>query len=214
MPRASIRVMVVDDHEVVRAGIAALLEREPDLEVVGTAGSGEEALELVDGLVPDVVVLDHRLPGMSGAAACREIVRRRPATSVVVLTTYLDDGVIHACLAAGAHAYLLKGASGSDLVHAVRAVARGEAVLAPQVVDRVLEWARRAKAIYQEGESLAPHELVVLSLAAQGMSNGEIATRLQMSERTIKAYLSSAMRKLGVTQRAQAVATGILRGLI
>lgn len=206
--------MVVDDHEVVRAGIAALLEREPGVEVVGTAGSGEELLAHLDGLVPDVVVLDHRLPGMSGAAACREIVRRRPATGVVVLTTFLDDGVIHACLAAGARAYLAKGASGSDLAHAVRAVARGEAVLAPQVVDRVLEWARRAKAIYQEGESLAPHEVVVLSLAAQGMSNPEIGRRLKLSEGTIKAYLRSAMRKLGVTERAQAVAAGIRRGVI
>lgn len=209
-----IRVMVVDDHEVVRTGIAAVLEREPDVSVVGTAASGEEALERLEADAPAVVVIDHRLGGMSGAATCREIVRRRPSTSVVILTSYIDDSVIHACLQAGARAYLLKDATGPDLVHAVRAVARGEAILAPEVVDRVVEWARRAKAIHQDGESLAAHEIVVLGLAAKGISNREIGRRLHVSEATVKAYLRSVMRKMGVRQRAHAVAAAIRKGVI
>lgn len=209
-----IRVLVVDDHEVVRAGILALIERASDVEVVASVSSGEEALELLDALAPDVVVLDHGLPGIRGAAVCREIVRRRPRTSVVILTSYLEDGVIHACLAAGARAYLVKDADATDLVRAIRAVARGEAVLAPQVVDRVLEWARRAKAIHEGGVSLDASEGLVLSLVAQGMSNREIARRVRVSEGTVKATLRSAMRKLGVTQRAHAVAAGIQRGVI
>jgi DNA-binding NarL/FixJ family response regulator len=133
---------------------------------------------------------------------------------VVVLTTYLDDAIIQAFLAAGARGYLLKDVHHSDLVHAVRAVARGEAVLGSQIVDRVVELARRARAAYEDPATLSPQEVLVLSLAALGLSNREIASRMKMSIATAKSHLSSAMRKLGARQRAEAVATGIRLGVI
>jgi len=206
--------MVVDDHEVVRAGIVSLLRREDDIEIVGSAESGERALELLHVLCPDVVILDHRLPGMSGAATCREITRRRPATSVVVLTTYLDDAIIHSFLTAGARGYLLKDVHSGDLLHAVRSVARGEAILGSKIVDRVVEWARRARSVCDESAMLAPHETLALSLAAQGLSNREIAVSMKLSSATVKFYLRTAMRKLGARQRAEAVAAGIRTGVI
>lgn len=212
--RRAVRVMVVDDHEVVRAGLASLLTRDDEIEVVGLTGCGEDAIEALDTLEPDVVLLDYRLPGMSGAATCAEIIRRRPETSVVILTTYLDDDIIHACLVAGAHAYVLKDASRSDLVHTVRAVIRGEAVLAPQVTDKVVKWARQAKALHQGGESLTRSEAAILSLVASGLSNRLIAERLNVSTHMVKLHLRSIMRKLGVTKRSEATAVGVRKGLI
>jgi DNA-binding NarL/FixJ family response regulator len=210
----AIKALVVDDHEVVRTGIAALLGREPDIEIVGTVASGEEALEMLCVLLPDVVILDHRLRGMSGAATCREIMRRRPATSVIGLTTFLEDAIIHQFLAAGARGYLLKDTRKADLVHAVRSVARGETILGAQIIDRVVRWAYRAKALYEDPSSLAPQEVLALSLAAEGLSNREIAEEMRMSSATVKLYLRTAMRKLGARQRAEAVAAGIRLGVI
>lgn len=209
-----IRVMVVDDHEVVRAGVSALVERQADMLVVESLGSGEDAIEALQSARPDVVVLDQRLPGISGAATCREILRRRPATAVVMLTTFVDDAVVHACIVAGARAFLLKGTASDELIDAIRATARGESVLAPEIVGRVLEWARAARAIHGSGPSLAPHEVVTLAFAAQGMTNREIARKLGVSEGSAKLYLRSVMRKLGVRERSEAVATGIRLGVI
>lgn len=209
-----IRVLVVDDHEVVRSGIATLLERDTGLRVVGMASSAEEALESLASAKPHVVLLDYRLQGMSGTAACREIVRRHPEISVVILTSYLEDDIIHASLVAGARGYVLKNASRSDLVHTVRAVARGEAVLAPEVTERVIEWARRSKAIHHGADLLAPNEVEIVSLVAQGFSNREIAGKLRTSEHSVKLHLRSSMRKLGAKRRQEAVAIALRKGVI
>lgn len=213
-PAVPVRLMVVDDHEVVRAGIETLLARESGIKIVGSFGSGEEALQALDEGKPDVVLLDYRLPGVSGAATCREILKRRPETAVVILTTYMDDDVIHACIVAGARGYVLKDAQKSDLAHTVRAAARGESILASEVTKRVLEWARRAKAIHQGGDPLAPHEVEILSLVAKGMSNREIGDKLHTSEHSVKVHLRAIMRKLGAARREEAVAIAIRRGAI
>lgn len=213
MATSYIRVMIVDDHEVVRSGIVSLFKREPDLRIVGEATSGEQALVALQSLRPDVVLLDQRLPGMTGAETCREIVRRWPSTAVLILTSFASDEVIHSCLAAGARGYLTKSIETTDLPRAVRAVARGESILAPSVTERVIDWARRAKAAHV-GSSLSPREVEILSLLAEGMSNRELAGRLGMREATVKASVQATMRKLGVTRRWEAVAVAIDRGVI
>lgn len=209
-----VRVFVVDDHEVVRAGVEALIDREPDLLVVGSARSGEEALEHLDASRPDVVVLDHRMPGMSGAATCREIVGRRPETGVVILTTFLDDATVYSCLSAGARGFLLKGGGIHDLVATIRSVGRGAPVLQPKVLECVLDWFSSGRAVYHEEELLADHEHRVLSLVARGMSNREIGGVLGLSEATVKLYLRGVMKKLGASQRGEVIAVGIQRGVI
>jgi DNA-binding NarL/FixJ family response regulator len=214
MSEIKTRVVVVDDHEVDRAGITSLLSKDPAFEVVGGFRSAEELLDQLLALTPDVIITEHLLPGISGAAVCGEIIRRRPAIAVLMLTSVAEDAVVHACIAAGARGYVLKGASGSDLVDAVHAVARGESVLAPEVVGRVIEWARQSKTIYNGGESLLPHEIVTLALVAEGLKNREIARKLNVSEPTVKHYLRSTIRKLGARERSEAVATGIRRGVI
>ena len=208
-----LRVLIVDDHEVVRAGVRALLEREPDMEVVGEVGSGEEALSIVERGRPDVVLLDHRLPGMHGVDTCKAILRIRPSTAVIVLTTFLTDDVVHQSLVAGARGFLTKDIDTLDIPRAVRVVAGGDAVLSPSVTARVITWARDAKALYQ-GKSLSSRELEILSLVAEGFSNKELAGRLGIRETTAKSALQNAMRKLGVTRRWEAVAVAMERGAI
>jgi DNA-binding NarL/FixJ family response regulator len=212
MRQRGIRVLVVDDHEVVRAGIISLLQREPDLDVVGDAESGEEALIRLEELRPDVVILDYRLPNMTGAAACRQILRRRPSTSVIMLTSAASDEMIDACLIAGARAFLTKDFS-ADLAEAIRSVSRGEAVLAPQATERILTLAR-AGANVQDANSLSSFEVEILSLVAQGLSNKQIGKKLCKSEGTVKVYLNAIMRKLDVRRRYEAVAVGMERGVI
>ncbi|HEX9774931.1 MAG TPA: response regulator transcription factor [Actinomycetota bacterium] len=213
-PARPIRLLIVDDHEVVRSGLATLLEREPGIAIVGSLASGEETLAQLDELRPDVVLLDHRLPGMSGSAVCAEITRRKPEISVVILTTYVDDDVIHASLVAGARGYVLKDALGQDLIHSIRAVARGDAVLAPQVTDKVLGWARSSRALLEGHEALTPVEKTVLQLVSEGLSNPAIGERLNVSAQSVKLTLRSIMEKFDVSTRSQAVAVGIRKGLI
>jgi NarL family two-component system response regulator LiaR len=209
-----VRLLIVDDHEIVRSGLAALLSREPSILVIGALDSGESALEQMEELEPDVILLDYRLPGMSGSATCAEIVRTHPEVSVVILTTYVDEDIIHSCLVAGARGYVLKDATRKDLAHTVAAVARGESILAPQVTDKVVAWARRSKAIVEGRESLTPVESTVLALVAEGMSNPAIAGRLNVSAQSVKLTLRAIMAKLEVNKRSEAVAVGIRRGLI
>jgi DNA-binding NarL/FixJ family response regulator len=208
-----IRVYVVDDHEVVRAGLKALLERSAEFIVCGMAPSAERAFAQIDVLNPDVVVLDHRLPEMSGVLACREIQRRWPEVRVMMLTSTDMDDVVFACLAAGATGYLLKQAATQSVIEAVRAVARGETVLAPEVVERIVDWVRRAQVPGGDG-FLNPQEVVALSLFAQGRTNREVARSLGVSEGTVKGYLRHLKQKLGAHDRSEAVAAGIRRGVI
>jgi DNA-binding NarL/FixJ family response regulator len=204
----------VHDSELVRAGLVALLGRQEDLVVADAVGTAEEALVLLDSSTPDVVLLDHSLRELRGPAACLEFTRRRPSAAVIVLAHCIEDAVIHAYLRAGARGYLARDASGAEILSAVRTAARGEDALAPHVLKRVVTWARSSTSLPAYEDTLAANELMTLSLVAQGQKNREIGRRLGVSEGSVKLYLRSAMRKLGVNERSQAVAVGVRRGVI
>lgn len=204
-----IRVLVADDHAVVRAGIVALLAAEPDIEVVGEAVDGEQAVELALALLPDLVVMDVRMPRLTGDAATAQIRERSDAVRVLVLTTYESDASILSAIEAGASGYLLKAAPAEELIAGVRSVAAGEVALSPaiaaQLVSRMREPAPTA---------LTTRETEVLRLVAEGLSNRAIGERLFVGEATVKTHLVRAFEKLGVNDRTRAVTLAMERGLI
>ncbi|MER5998753.1 response regulator transcription factor [Nonomuraea angiospora] len=199
-----LRVMIVDDHPIVREGLRGMLQAEPDLEVVGEAGSGDEAVVVVPRLRPDVILMDLRMPGGDGVSA---IERLGPGHRVIVLTTYEDDGEILRAVSAGAAGYLLKDVSRADLASAVRAAAGGRTVLSPSVAARL---AGRRPAV----PVLSEREREVLELVAQGLTNGEIGRRLFIGEATVKTYLLRVFGKLGVSDRTSAVLAALDLGLV
>ncbi|HKZ43422.1 MAG TPA: response regulator transcription factor [Anaerolineales bacterium] len=209
------RIVLVDDHEVVRLGLKALLDRHPLFEVVGEAGSSREAIEVVSNLQPDVVVMDVRLPGTSGIEACEEITRRYPSTKVIMLTSYAEDEMLFSAIRAGASGYVLKQIGGEDLIHALEAVSRGEALLDPAVTQRVFQEVRRA--VKEEEASAFAHlsqqEKHVLLLVSEGKTNREIAKALFLGEGTVRNYVSSILSKLGVSNRAEAAAYAVEHSL-
>jgi DNA-binding NarL/FixJ family response regulator len=205
-----IRLLLVDDHPVVRVGLRGMLEAADDLEVVGEAGSGDEALVLATSLRPDVVLMDLRMPGgMDGADATGRIVDRLPGTRVLVLTTYDTDADILRAVEAGATGYLLKDTPIATLIDAVRAAARGETVLAPPVLARLDN--RRRMPI---ADQLTPRELDVLRLVARGLSNAEIGRRLFIGEATVKTHLLRVFGKLSDNDRTAAVTAALARGVL
>jgi len=206
---APIRVLIADDHPVVRDGLRGMLAGEPDLEVVGEAGDGIEVLANVDTLRPDVILMDLRMPGMGGVDAIRALTERRSPARVLVLTTYDSDRDVVPALGAGATGYLLKDAPRAELVRAIRAAARGEVVLAPSVATRLVTQLRSPAQ-----ETLSERELEVLTLIAQGETNRGAAARLFVSEATIKTHLLHIYAKLDVGDRAAAVAVAYERGLL
>jgi DNA-binding NarL/FixJ family response regulator len=215
----TIRVAVADDQEVVRSGFAALLETQADLEVVGTAGDGAEALDLCRSRRPDVVLMDVRMPTMDGLEATRRIIAELGnSTRVLMLTTFDLDEYVYEALAAGASGFLLKDATAEALFEAVRIVASGDALLAPSVTRRLIgEFARLAPAVPPQPDrfrELTPRETEVLRLIAEGLSNGEIAERLVVSEETVKTHVSRVLSKLGLRDRAQAVVVAYESGLV
>ncbi|GAA3213227.1 response regulator transcription factor [Nonomuraea helvata] len=201
-----LRVMIVDDHPVVREGLRGMLQAEPDIEVVGEAGSADEAVAVVPRLRPDVILMDLRMPGGDGIGA---IGRLGPAQRVVVLTTYEDDGEILRAVSAGAAGYLLKDVSRADLARAVRAAARGERVLSPSVAARLAD-RRAAPGV----PVLSAREREVLELVAEGLTNAEIGRRLYIGEATVKTYLLRVFGKLGVSDRTSAVLAALDLGLV
>ncbi|WP_250443878.1 response regulator transcription factor [Actinotalea sp. C106] len=203
-----IRVLVVDDHPVVRAGLVGLLADEPDLTVVGQAGDGGAAVEMVEELTPDVVLMDLRMPGTDGATATGQITGRWPATRVVVLTTFETDTDILRAVEAGATGYLLKDTPQPDLVAGIRAAARGDTVLAPSVARRLVHQVHRPE------ERLTPRELEVLAAVARGGSNAQIGAQLFITEATVKTHLLRVFAKLGVDDRTRAVTVALERGLL
>ena len=205
------RILLVDDHEVVRLGLKSLLERHPQFEIVGEAASAREALEQVENNHPDVVVMDIRLPGTSGIEACEEITSRFPETRVLMLTSYAEDEMLFSAIRAGASGYILKQIDGEELVRALEAVARGEALLDPAVTQRVFQEVRRA--VKEEEASafvhLSQQEKHVLLLVSEGRTNREIAKALFLGEGTVRNYVSSILSKLGVSNRAEAAAYAV-----
>jgi DNA-binding NarL/FixJ family response regulator len=215
----TIRVVVVDDQEVVRSGFAALLETQADLEVVGTAGDGAEAFDLCREQKPDVALMDVRMPTMDGLEATRRVVAEPDnGTRVLMLTTFDLDEYVYEALAAGASGFLLKDTTAEALFEAVRVVARGDALLAPSVTRRLIgEFARLHPATPLQPDrirELTPRETEVLRLIAEGLSNGDIAERLVVSEETVKTHVSRVLTKLGLRDRAQAVVVAYESGLV
>lgn len=207
-----IRALVVDDHPIVRAGLVALFDAAPDIQVIGTASSGDEAIELAAELQPDVVLMDLRMSGLDGDEATARIVAARAGTRVIILTTYENDDAILSAISAGASGYLLKAAPEDELLAGVRAVAAGEVALAPSVSRLLVQ--RAAGPVPVVGPALSARELEVLRLVADGLSNREIGARLFVGEATVKTHLLHAFAKLEVADRTRAVTRAMELGLL
>lgn len=210
-----ITVLVVDDHAVVRKGVRGYLETQPDLVVVGEAASGEEAVRFVMELVPDVVLMDLVMPGMDGVEATRRIRHASPRTQVMVLTSHHEDVHIFPAIKAGAISYLLKDVAPQELAEAVRAAARGDAVIHPRVAARLMAELRGARAETPNPfTELTDREMDVLRLIAEGLSNADIAERLVLSEKTIKGYVSNILSKLHLADRTQVAVYAWREGIV
>ena len=211
----SISVLVVDDHRVVRAGLAALLRQHPSLQVVGEAGNGEEAVRLAGELRPDVVLMDMQMPVMNGVEATQQIKARYPSVQVLVLTTYDDDGLIWGGLQAGAKGYLLKDAPPEELLQGIKAVAAGQSLLPPHIAVKLMNVISHGGTARGEvADQLTDRELGILRLMAGGSANKEIAATLFISENTVKTHISNLFHKLNVRDRTEAVTRALSRGLI
>jgi two-component system, NarL family, response regulator DevR len=210
-PPASIRVLIADDHEVVRIGLASLLGAQEGLSVVGQASTGTEAVRLTHQLQPDVVVMDIRMPGGSGTEACRAITAEMPGTPVIMLTSHADADALFEAIDAGASGYVLKRVGSADLVDAVRTVAAGGSLLDPGVTRSVLERLRNASRLEEAGAfaDLTEQERRVLAHVADGASNREIAARMQLADKTVRNYVSSILAKLNLESRSQAATYAI-----
>jgi DNA-binding NarL/FixJ family response regulator len=213
---APVRVLIADDQAIVRMGFAALLQSQPGLLVVGSAADGQQAVSLARELDPDVVLMDIRMPVLDGIAATRQLAGLPDPPRVLVLTTFDLDDYVYDALRAGASGFLLKDATPEEILHAVRVVARGEALLAPAVTARlVTEFAQRARLAEPPGlAALTGREREVLLLVAAGLANGEIAARLYLAEQTVKSHVSSVLFKLGLRDRVQAVILAYEAGLV
>ena len=199
-----IRVFLLDDHEVVRRGLADLLHAAGDIEVVGESGSAVEAANRIPALRPQVAVLDARLPDGNGIDVCRQVRSVDPSIQALILTSFEDDEALFAAIMAGAAGYVLKQIRGNDLVEAVRRVAAGQSLLDPAVTQRVLERIRHGPDQPDELRALTEQERRILALIAEGLTNREIAARMYLAEKTVKNYVSSLLAKLGLERRTQA----------
>jgi two-component system, NarL family, response regulator DevR len=207
----SIRIIIADDHEVVRMGIKALLQQQPELQVVAEASTGTEAVELAMQYKPDVMVMDIRMPGMSGVDACRQIVQQLPNTRVVMLTSFAEDELLFSAIRAGASGYVLKRIGSDDLVRAIKSVAQGESALDPAMTQAVFREVSQLEnnkdaALFKD---LSTQEMRVLALIADGMTNREIAGKLFLGEGTVRNYVSNVLSKLHLSNRAEAAAFAV-----
>lgn len=213
----SVRVILVDDHSVVRKGVRALLEKETDLDVVGEASNGLDAIELVSKMRPDLVVLDLMMPGMHGLEVARRIIQEHSGTRVIVLSMHSDEGYVLAALRNGVSGYVLKDTTEDQIVEAIRKVSQGERYLSPPISERAIEaYIQKARQgqVGDPYETLTNREREILQLSAQGLSNPEIATRLYISPRTVETHRSNLMHKLGLASQTDLIRFALKRGLI
>jgi NarL family two-component system response regulator LiaR len=206
-----IRVMIVDDHDMVRRGLAAFLRAKPDLELVGEARDGKEAMQVCERVHPDVILMDLVMPEMGGAEATRALRGKCPQVQVIALTSFQDKELVRQALEAGAISYLLKNVTADDLAEAIRAAHSGQSTLAPEAVQVLMQAASQGPSL---GHDLTPREREVLALMVEGLSNPEIAERLVVTRSTAKAHVSNILSKLGVSNRAEAVALALKRKLV
>lgn len=201
----TLRLLLVDDHEIVRLGLTTLLEDVPHVELVGEAGSGREALQACERLNPDAVILDIRLPDQSGVEVCRQIVDRWPPIKVIILTSYMSDDLVAEAIVAGAAGFVRKQVGNESLLQAIEAIRRGEALLDPQTTQQVLQRMRRTERLIDAGafRNLSKRELEVLLLVSRGKSNREIAESLLVSEKTARNHITSLLDKLGLSNRIE-----------
>jgi len=209
-----IKILIADDHPVVREGLSAMLSKQPDIDVVGEAGNGREAIEKTRESRPDVVLMDLRMPEVDGVEAMRQISATNPETRFIVLTTYDNDEYIFKGIEAGARAYLLKDSPREDLFTAIRAVYRGESLIQPAVAGKLLDRFAELSRQVQAPESLSGREIEVVKLMAEGAANKQIAAGLHISESTVKTHIQTIFQKLGVSDRTGAVTQAIRKGFI
>jgi two-component system, NarL family, response regulator DevR len=209
-----IRLFVIDDHEMVREGLKAMLSAESDFDIVGDASNAEQAYELIHHLRPDVILLDVRLPGVSGIEICRTVAEHYPEIAVIILTTFTDETLVAQCIQAGARGFIVKDIERFDLKRSIRAVARGEAAIDPKAAVAVFAQLRRATQVEQAGtsEQLSSQQIVILRMVAQGLSSREIATQLYLSENTVKGYVQEILHRLSVKNRTEAVMVAVKQG--
>ncbi|HJT19275.1 MAG TPA: response regulator transcription factor [Nitrospira sp.] len=209
MKSSPIKIVIVDDHEVVRHGLRSLLSLEQDLRIIGEAGSVAEALSVVERAKPHLVLLDVKLPDASGMDACRKLLAIAAQLRILVLTSYAEDAAVVGAVQSGAHGYVLKDIRTDDLIHAIRTVAGGRGYLDPRIAQQALHWIKlnsRTGLPSQRGPQLSPQERLIVPLLAEGKTNKEIAAQLSLSDKTVKNYLANIFEKLNVRRRTEAVA--------
>jgi DNA-binding NarL/FixJ family response regulator len=209
-----IRLVIVDDHEMVREGLRAILGADPDFEIVGESGSADALGQLVERSHPDVVLLDARLPGVSGPEACRRLSESHPDVRVIIVTTYSDEDLVDESISAGAKGFVVKDIERFALKQAIRAVHRGEGFIAPSVTGRILDRMRSHKAASRDRPRLGDSQVEILRLVAEGFSNREIATRVHLSENTVKSHLQEIFQRLQVRNRVEAALRATREGLV
>jgi two-component system, NarL family, response regulator DevR len=207
----TVQILIADDHSVVRAGLRALIERQPNFRVVAEASTGEEAIAQAKLHRPNVAVLDIRMPGLSGIEACRQIVQNVPNCRVIMLTSYAEDELLFAAIQAGASGYVLKRIGDNELMHAIERVSRGEGMLDPAMTSSVFTEMRKVNEAQHAAAfaNLTPQEMAVLALVAEGLTNRQIAVKLYLGEGTVRNYVSSVLAKIGAANRAEAAAYAV-----